>query len=181
MALLIFLSDIVYAPKQSIKDFEINGIQLPKCPLCIERLDVSVSGLTALTSSDIIGCVYPLNAKGWAAAGEFCKVCKALSVSITANTLSCSCGVNESLWICLICGCLGCGRYQQGHASKHFSETNHTFSVDIESGRIWHYLGDLYVHRILKYPNVALIESNTETEEETPGNPSEMSVITYIY
>ena len=30
------------------------------------------------------------------------------------------CGSVESLWICLICGYVGCGRYVQGHAYTHF-------------------------------------------------------------
>ena len=80
------------------------------------------------------------------------------------------------MWACLICGCLGCGRYQQGHAAKHFELTSHSFAVDVESGRIWNYIDDGYVHRILKAENSPLIELDVEEGLTTPGNPAESSV-----
>jgi BRCA1-associated protein len=33
------------------------------------------------------------------------------------------CDVEDNLWICLICGAVGCGRYRGGHAAKHFQDT----------------------------------------------------------
>ncbi len=186
MALLVHMSEIIYASHKFPIDTKVlnkTSLQLPQCPLCIERLDVGISGLTALTSSDIIGCVYSHTARGWSACEGLCKVCKSLSPTNapTGKTLSCPCGVKESIWACLICGYIGCGRYQQGHAAKHFLETNHCFAVDIDSGRIWHYLEDGYVHRILKSNNLAPIELHIDREPSpasaTPGNPAELSVI----
>lgn len=29
----------------------------------------------------------------------------------------------DSLWICLVCGHVGCGRYQGGHAARHYKDT----------------------------------------------------------
>eukprot|EP00826_Nyctotherus_ovalis_P049408 TRINITY_DN5975_c0_g1_i20.p1 TRINITY_DN5975_c0_g1~~TRINITY_DN5975_c0_g1_i20.p1 ORF type:complete len:231 (+),score=76.61 TRINITY_DN5975_c0_g1_i20:189-881(+) len=88
--------------------------------------------------------------------------------------MSCSCGIKESIWGCLICGYLGCGRYQNAHAARHFKETGHAFAVDLESGRIWDYMEDKYVHRILKGSSSDPLESDMDNFL-TPGGPEELS------
>ena len=61
------------------------------------------------------------------------------------------CDNRENVWVCMVCAALGCGRYCSGrHAVKHFQATNHSFSLELSSQRIWHYKGDNYVHRIIK-------------------------------
>ena len=42
----------------------------------------------------------------------------------------------ENLWLCLICGHVGCGRYINGHAFAHFKQTGHTFSLDMVTQRV---------------------------------------------
>jgi len=54
------------------------------------------------------------------------------------------------LWICLLCGNIGCGRYKGGHAHDHFVNTQHTFSLELETQRVWDYMGDNYVHRLIQ-------------------------------
>ncbi|CAG8721095.1 3398_t:CDS:2, partial [Racocetra fulgida] len=49
------------------------------------------------------------------------------------------CGVTESLWICLICGNIGCGRYQEAHAYCHYKETSHLYALELETQRVWDY------------------------------------------
>lgn len=56
----------------------------------------------------------------------------------------------QNLWICLICGVVGCGRYANGHAYGHFKETAHTYSMQLGSNRVWDYTGDNYVHRLVQ-------------------------------
>ncbi len=60
------------------------------------------------------------------------------------------CGSNENLWICLICGYVGCGRYAGGHAHNHFKETQHTYSMELGSNKVWDYAADNYVHRLIQ-------------------------------
>ena len=61
------------------------------------------------------------------------------------------CENRENVWVCVVCSALGCGRYCSGrHAVKHFQATNHSFSLELASQRIWHYRGDNYVHRLIK-------------------------------
>ncbi|CAK4092226.1 unnamed protein product, partial [Aphanomyces euteiches] len=59
------------------------------------------------------------------------------------------CETTEHLWICLICGHIGCGRYSNEHAKKHYQETLHTYSLELETQRVWDYAGDGYVHRLI--------------------------------
>ncbi|CAG4967957.1 unnamed protein product [Parnassius apollo] len=55
-----------------------------------------------------------------------------------------------ALWICLICGHVGCGRYEGGHAAKHFLASNHTYALQLGSNRVWDYAGDNFVHRLVQ-------------------------------
>ncbi|KAL6744909.1 hypothetical protein V8C86DRAFT_2997917, partial [Haematococcus lacustris] len=60
----------------------------------------------------------------------------------------------------------GCGRYRQGHASKHWAESSHGYALELETQRVWDYVGDNYVHR--------LIQSKTDgklVEVPSPGPP----------
>ncbi|KAF1774241.1 Zinc finger, RING/FYVE/PHD-type [Phytophthora cactorum] len=59
------------------------------------------------------------------------------------------CGTAEHLWICLICGHVGCGRYSGEHAKEHYQDTLHTYSLELETQRVWDYAGDGYVHRLI--------------------------------
>jgi len=60
------------------------------------------------------------------------------------------CGTLENLWICLICGHVGCGRYKGGHAIEHWKETQHCYSLELETQKVWDYAGDNYVHRLIQ-------------------------------
>lgn len=51
----------------------------------------------------------------------------------------------DHLWICLICGYIGCGRYVGAHAYEHYRETGHIYSLEIDTQRVWDYTGDGYV------------------------------------
>lgn len=60
------------------------------------------------------------------------------------------CGCTDNLWICLVCGQIGCGRAKQGHALAHYETTSHLYALDIETQRVWDYAGDGYVHRLIQ-------------------------------
>jgi len=59
------------------------------------------------------------------------------------------CGARNNLWMCLVCGAVGCGRYDRKHALDHFHDTGHTYSVELDTQRVWDYSGDGYVHRLI--------------------------------
>jgi hypothetical protein len=229
----IFLSDIIVLG-QDFGTYDINfqyqrmaqkkqgafGVnlyfeELPTCPLCLERLDSSMSGLQfcmlqdtqinqvspmALKEADLFsleedGAIASeayvfLHAVKWPYLERKCLVCqsqKAYDQAMQASPkmlheeetdeaavdrvqegqpspLKCAeCKNVENLWICLCCGYVGCGRYNLRHAVEHNVQTSHNFSIEVNSHRIWNYLGDHYVHRIIqtKLGN----ESNTKYEE----------------
>ena len=57
------------------------------------------------------------------------------------------CPMQETLWVCLTCGFVGCGRYSGKHAAEHFDETNHPYSLELATLRIWDYVESEYAHR----------------------------------
>jgi len=57
------------------------------------------------------------------------------------------CGMKETLWICLTCGTVGCGRYSQAHAERHFHNSFHPYSLELATQRIWDYATSSFVQR----------------------------------
>eukprot|EP01016_Furgasonia_blochmanni_P041616 TRINITY_DN542_c0_g1_i8.p1 TRINITY_DN542_c0_g1~~TRINITY_DN542_c0_g1_i8.p1 ORF type:complete len:211 (-),score=11.75 TRINITY_DN542_c0_g1_i8:13-645(-) len=118
-----------------------NYTQLPTCPLCIEKLDSSVTGIYY----EMITRTFAYeNQNRWKDARATCIVCSktknpTLSKASSRvddngqrNTQSeedcarCSiCLDAENTWICMICGYCGCGRYKYGHAIDHYFCTRH--------------------------------------------------------
>jgi BRCA1-associated protein len=60
------------------------------------------------------------------------------------------CNATANLWICLICGNIGCGRYGRAHAHAHYESTTHLYALELETQRVWDYAGDGYVHRLIQ-------------------------------
>lgn len=119
--------------------------ELPKCTVCLERMDESVNGvLTTLCNHSFHSqCL-----QRWEDAS--CPVCRYCQTPEPVEENKCfECGVQENLWICLICGHIGCGRYISRHAYKHFEETQHTYAMQLTNHRVWDYAGDNYVHRLV--------------------------------
>uniref|UniRef100_A0A0R3RWU9 BRCA1-associated protein n=1 Tax=Elaeophora elaphi TaxID=1147741 RepID=A0A0R3RWU9_9BILA len=120
-----------------------NMTELPTCAVCLERMDDGV--LTIL-------CNHTFHAEcleQWA--DTTCPVCRhSQTPELVANQNCSVCGKTTDLWICLVCGNIGCGRYVEGHAYRHFETTSHTFTLEIGGERVWDYAGDNYVHRLIQ-------------------------------
>ncbi|KAK3836294.1 MAG: BRCA1-associated protein 2-domain-containing protein [Linnemannia gamsii] len=138
--------------------------ELPTCPVCLERMDSSVTGLLTILCQHTFHC-HCLSKWGEGS----CPVCRYSQKTITKSLTTggggllastdgvsedqnvCAiCGTTENLWICLICGHIGCGRYQEKHAYHHYYETSHLYALELESQRVWDYAGDGYVHRLIQ-------------------------------
>lgn len=65
------------------------------------------------------------------------------SVCLTCH----KCGMTTTLWVCLTCGVVGCGRYTLKHAADHFTSTGHPYSLELATMRIWDYQYSSFVHR----------------------------------
>ena len=143
-------------------------VELPTCPVCLERMD-ETTGLLTIPCQHVFHCTC---LQKWSGGG--CPVCRYTHDDFSSRLgashkhkkkiqgpdgeyevydgqLECeTCHVDVSLWQCLICGKVGCGRYEGKHAYTHFEEVGHAFSMDLESKRVWDYVGDSYVHRIIQ-------------------------------
>ncbi|KAL8793560.1 MAG: hypothetical protein Q9195_003822 [Heterodermia aff. obscurata] len=134
-------------------------IELPTCPVCLERMDES-TGLLTILCQHVFHCSC---LQKWRGSG--CPVCRytqhrsshpslpstSTSTNRAENLNECStCHSDQNLWICLICGNVGCGRYDAAHAFAHYSDSAHTFAMDLSTQRVWDYASDAYVHRLVQ-------------------------------
>jgi len=122
------------------------GTELPYCTICLERMDESVS--TVLT----ILCNHKFHSLCLAQWEDpTCPVCRHVQTPELGTEHVCSdCQSSSDLWICLVCGYVGCGRYAGGHAHQHFLDTQHCYSMELGHNRVWDYVGDNFVHRLVQ-------------------------------
>ncbi|XP_034236296.1 BRCA1-associated protein isoform X2 [Thrips palmi] len=120
--------------------------ELPTCPVCLERMDESVDGILTIL------CNHAFHTSCLAKWGDTsCPVCRYVQTpELVADNKCLECHSSDQLWICLICGHVGCGRYVHGHAYEHYLQTQHCYSMQLGSNRVWDYVGDNFVHRLLQ-------------------------------
>lgn len=182
-------------------------LELPTCPVCLERMDANITGLLTIPCQHTFHCQC---LSKWR--DDTCPVCRYSnnvsnqkvrrsirrllqynaarmqnnpastinsnsdstgSSSISSTRLNSSdttgsslieqasaidndtevcteCSATDNLWICLICGNIGCSRYApEQHSLKHFVNTGHCFAMEMNTSRVWDYAGDNYVHRLV--------------------------------
>jgi BRCA1-associated protein len=119
--------------------------ELPSCPVCLERLDEHVSGIVTTV------CNHKFHNQCLRQWGDTsCPVCRYCQHPTETTSHCASCGTSTDLWICLICGHVGCGRYRGSHAASHWQESGHGYALELESQRVWDYASDAYVHRLIR-------------------------------
>ncbi|RKF77073.1 RING finger protein ETP1-like protein [Golovinomyces cichoracearum] len=176
-------------------------IELPTCPVCLERMD-DTTGLLTILCQHVFHCACLLKWKD-----STCPVCRQTNSFYldlpqerpfgSGEASICNkCDCADDLWICLICGNIGCGRYKKGHAKEHWKETAHCFALEIETQHVWDYAGDTWVHRLIrdKGDNSKLIEmpsgtrsdydtlsTNQSNEDLIPRNKLEVLSIEYTH
>ena len=150
-------------------------IVLPSCPVCIKRLDKSISGLNTIKCRDLFHSCCQEN---YRSISEDCSVC--IIINCPSSRYGCSdCSSTENLWTCLICANLGCGRYKGGHAHNHFTRTGHAFALKLDSHHIWDYTSDKYVHWNIKSDGGTVVDvdedmkSSETVRESLRAQPTE--------
>ena len=123
-----------------------GATELPYCTICLERMDESVS--TVMT----ILCNHKFHSECLAQWEDpTCPVCRYVQTPDASHDQVCGdCQSDDDLWICLVCGYVGCGRYAGGHAHQHFLDTEHCYSMQLGHNRVWDYVGDNFVHRLVQ-------------------------------
>eukprot|EP01064_Diplonema_japonicum_P003647 TRINITY_DN1234_c0_g1_i1.p1 TRINITY_DN1234_c0_g1~~TRINITY_DN1234_c0_g1_i1.p1 ORF type:complete len:546 (+),score=142.54 TRINITY_DN1234_c0_g1_i1:788-2425(+) len=149
--------------------------ELPTCASCFERLDASISGVQHMLCTHKEGCRCHFTSTcrvctSWRVMKHREPISPTLppslvpsvpyvnntsfassSSSSSSEELPCCevCNTKDSLWACLVCTFIGCGRYTEQHTLKHCFETGHTLVMELGSQKIWDYDGDLFIHRLL--------------------------------
>lgn len=120
--------------------------ELPTCPVCLERMDATVTGLLTIPCLHTFHCQCLSKWKDGS-----CPVCRYSQREAEKQPGQCAvCDSRDNLWICLICGNIGCGRYDNAHAFDHYQVTGHCYAMDMSTQRVWDYASDSYVHRLLQ-------------------------------
>lgn len=174
-----------------------NLIELPTCPVCLERMD-DTNGLMTIPCQHVFHCRC---LQSWKGSG--CPVCRYTGTGndnsggsekrpfgSPVSNLCAVCDCTDDLWICLICGRVGCGRYKGGHAKEHWKETAHCFALEIETQHVWDYAGDTWVHRLIRakgdgqvveVPSHNSGRSSREDEDLVPGAKVEAMALEYTH
>jgi BRCA1-associated protein len=154
--------------------------ELPSCPVCLERLDSTVTGLVTLPCAHTFDCDC---LRKWG--DSRCPVCRVSHLLLSSAgkptaqdhdeaTRLTRCGMcdnAEDNWICVVCGVVGCGRYSKAHARRHWEESGHQLAMELETQRVWDYKGDNYVHRLIQ----------TRTDGKLVELPSASSLVAAVH
>lgn len=116
------------------------------CAVCLDRMYTDVESIITIlcNHSFHVHCL-----SQWS--DTSCPVCRYSQTpecQVESKCMICS-YEGESLWMCIICGHVACGRYISGHAYDHFAETQHTYAMQLSDSQVWDYAGDNYVHRLV--------------------------------
>jgi hypothetical protein len=152
-------------------------IGISSCPVCLYRIDPLRVGMPGppnhhlcskfcpppnLVSTDAsrhlggTACPRQRLLQPWAPPSH-CAVCQIIQThwkeqgsSYTESSSSlfcCQCAMQETLWVCLTCAFVGCGRYSNRHAADHFVQSRHPHSLELATLRIWDYVTGAFAHR----------------------------------
>ncbi|EIN03806.1 zf-UBP-domain-containing protein [Punctularia strigosozonata HHB-11173 SS5] len=166
---VVHVSSVIIDPEDSTsvaisRLAEGSAYELPTCPVCLERMDSAVTGLVTVPCSHTFHCSC---LSKWG--DSRCPVCRYSQTLLSSHPVSSTsrrpapftppstststcfdCASTTNLWICLICGNIGCGRYGRAHAQAHYQRTTHLYALELETQRVWDYAGDGYVHRLIQ-------------------------------
>lgn len=144
-----------------------SRIIFPSCPVCLHRIDPWRLGLPKpqlhhLCSSACLPLVNNNNnnnqsscprqrlLRPWPLPNN-CDACGVLSTYWNGNhSFVCEvagCSMRETLWVCLTCAFVGCGRYSNKHSVQHNTDTGHAFCLELSTCRIWSYEDGEFAHR----------------------------------
>ena len=118
---------------------------LPICPVCLDVIDPASSALITIL------CQHHFHfhcLSQWT--DSTCPVCRYVITPVVYSVCQvCELNEIEALWMCMLCGHIGCGRYKYGHANQHYQESGHQYAISVSSQQVWDYTADSYIHRLI--------------------------------
>jgi len=169
------LSKVVFETKpiqnspEETAALERRHLEIPSCPVCLHRIDPVRLGLPkpknyqlcsnhCVTTTNLVDgrlvetCSNQRFLTPWPPPGH-CTACHVIHdywnpredghVEVFCNR----CAMEETLWVCLTCGYVACGRYTNVHSVEHYQESHHRYSLELVTFRIWDYVTDEFAHR----------------------------------
>ncbi|XP_013797469.2 ubiquitin carboxyl-terminal hydrolase 49 isoform X1 [Apteryx mantelli] len=85
------------------------------------------------------------------------------------------CQTTESIWACLKCSHVACGRYIEEHALKHFEETRHPLAMEVNDLYVFCYLCEDYVLNDNPEGDLKLLRSSLSAIRSQKHDPSTRS------
>lgn len=129
-------------------------VEVPTCTICLDRMDESSGGVLIIPCQHAYHCdCY----QQWRKSG--CPVCRYTENDLSSQNApegpegKCNdCNTDKDLWVCTICGNVGCGRSDptKAHSMNHWKENPaHRFAMSLSNQSIWDYEDDKFVDRLL--------------------------------
>ncbi|PIA30398.1 hypothetical protein AQUCO_05600084v1 [Aquilegia coerulea] len=122
---ILFTVDVQYTGSiEHAQTSPVSSTEQPSCPVCLERLDQDLGGIltTICNHSFHCSCI-----SKWT--DSSCPVCRYCQQQPESST---------------------CKVYKEGHAIRHWKETQHCYSLELDTQRVWNYVEDNYVHRLIQ-------------------------------
>lgn len=148
------------------------------CAVCLERLDARNDALVTTFCNHTMhaACLskWDLNR---------CPVCRHTHELRPESSVCMICNHRGHLWMCAVCGFVGCAIYANKHAHAHFDETQHPFAINLEdrtfwggetirAGTVWDYSSERFVNRLLTSDDGKVVEVAQDPERSPQGAPS---------
>ncbi|KAK4765124.1 hypothetical protein SAY86_026214 [Trapa natans] len=147
---ILYTVDVQYTgykgSAENIQTTPMPSIEQPTCPVC---LDQDAGGTLTTICNHSFHISYISKWTDSSCPISYFTVCRFCQQQPEMSTCF-ICQTSENLWICVICGYVGCGRYKSGHAIIHWKETQHCYSLEQETQRVWDYVGDNYVQQLIQ-------------------------------
>eukprot|EP01129_Flabellula_baltica_P012286 TRINITY_DN5529_c0_g1_i1.p1 TRINITY_DN5529_c0_g1~~TRINITY_DN5529_c0_g1_i1.p1 ORF type:complete len:387 (-),score=70.44 TRINITY_DN5529_c0_g1_i1:420-1580(-) len=176
-----FVKKVKYIrPEKAILFPPPKQLDLPSCSICLEKLNHHDKTLLTIL------CNHSYHASClscWKDENR-CPICRYSQTPVDPKSACHECGTQDGLWLCLICGHVGCSNYDQRHADMHFENSSHTYALDLDSQKVWDFTGKTYVHRIAVNEEdgklIQLPDPNTENFNRVSAEKEDISKLEAI-
>lgn len=76
-----------------------------------------------------------------------CPLCRFSLYDLLNDATCMMCSTYEDLWVCLICGFVGCGQGRRQHSREHHERTGHSCAMQSSTSHVWNYRTRMFLHQ----------------------------------